>query len=561
MIYEKTKAKEIVHEKDELKDAVYKTLEQMSTIVGATLGPGGRPVLIERDGQAPLITKDGVTVAKSLGVAEARNNVIIESAKEICINTAKEAGDGTTTAIVLADAIVKAGQNFISNHAKYNPQLIMRELNNLYKDEIVPFIKDHSEKADTETILRNVALISANGDEEIAELAVEAVMAAGDDGVVLFEEAQGKDSYLDDVEGFVVTNGLTDIGQLANIFINDEEGQQNLMDGGLILLYDGTISSLDVMGAVQDAIEGTDYMGKPIIVMAHKFTDNVLDRFAKTVREGYNIVPLRTPMSGLKNSRTILLHDLAAYTGAEIMDIDKIKNFELEHFGDFDGARINMFESFIVAEPDQRQVDIRINELKKMLEDSPDEYSQMHLRSHISRLTGGIATLFVGGATSFEIRERKDRAEDAVEAVRSAISEGVVAGGCYMHQLIKKHVMGLKNYKASYDILVKALDAPIELLLLNCGEDPVEVLKEFEKQNKKRPMIFDAQAHAFIDPIAGGIIEPAKVCRVGLGNALSVASLLITLGGIVVVPRDAGLENQLAMQKSAFQDMMGGVGG
>ena len=168
MIYEKTKAKEIVHEKDELKDAVYKTLEQMSTIVGATLGPGGRPVLIERDGQAPLITKDGVTVAKSLGVAEARNNVIIESAKEICINTAKEAGDGTTTAIVLADAIVKAGQNFISNHAKYNPQLIMRELNNLYKDEIVPFIKDHSEKADTETILRNVALISANGDEEIA---------------------------------------------------------------------------------------------------------------------------------------------------------------------------------------------------------------------------------------------------------------------------------------------------------------------------------------------------------------------------------------------------------
>lgn len=559
MIFEKTKAKDIISEQDTLREAVSETLKQMARIVGATLGPGGRPVLIERDGMAPLITKDGVTVAKALGVAKAERNIIIESAKEICINTAKEAGDGTTTAIVLANAIVEAGQEFLKQNPKYNPQRIVNELNQLYKNELVPFIARSAQKAGAETILQSVARISANGDEELSKLTVEAVLAAGDDGVVLLEEAQGKECYLETVDGFVLTNGLKEIGQLADIFINDQKNQQNVMERGLVFLYDGTISSLDVPAKIQEAVEGTEYYGKPIIVVAHKFADNVIDRFAKTVRGGYNIIPVVTPMSGLKNSRTILLKDMAAYTGATIMDPEKIDRFGIDDFGDFDSARVNMFETFIVAEPDEKLVSRRVEELKQIIKDSPDEFSRMHLRSHISRLTGGISTLFIGGATNFEIRERKDRAEDALEAVRSAIAEGIVPGGCAMQQAMKRHIQGLETFKPAYQILVAALDAPLNLLLSNCGETPDDIIALLAKEQGMK--IFDAENHVIVDPYQAGIIEPAKVCRVSLGNALSVASLLITLGGIVVVPRDTGLENQIAMHKQAFNDMMNASAG
>lgn len=555
MIYEKTKAKDIISDNDQLKSAVSETLRQAATIVGATLGPGGRPVLIERDGMPPLITKDGVTVAKSLGLAEAEKNIIIESAKEICVNTAKEAGDGTTTAIVLANAIVEAGQEFLFQNKQYNPQRIVNELNQLYKEHIVPLIDEKANKDIDENMLRQVAMISANGDKEIADLAVEAVMSAGDDGVVLFDEAQGKASYLDAVEGFVITNGLKAVGQLGSVFINDEENQQNIMEKGLIFLYDGTISSLDVPARIQELIEGTEFFGKPIILVAHKFTDNVIDRIAKTYRGGYNIIPCVTPMSGLSNSRTILLKDIAAYTSASIMDKESIENMELDDFGDFDSAHSNMFETIISAVPDEHRIEQRVHELKKLCEDAPDDFSKMHLRAHISRLTGGISTLFIGGVTNFEIRERKDRAEDAVEAVRSAIAEGVIPGGCSLQQQIKQHIKDMKDAPKSYSILIDALDAPLKLLLSNCGYQHEEIIPKLKNGN-----IFDAYNHKIVDPFKAGIIEPAKVCRVSLANALSVASLLITLGGIVVVPRDIGLENQLAMQKQTFSEMMAAQG-
>ena len=328
MLYQKTKAKQIISDPKVLHDSVLQTINQMARIVGATLGPGGRPVLIERDGLAPLITKDGVTVAKSLGVADAQQNVIIESAKEICINTAREAGDGTTTAIVLADAIVQAGQKFLQNNEKYNPQKMINELKSLYTKEIVPLIAKHSKSADTEELLKQVAKISANGDEEIAAVAVSAVMDAGEDGTVLIEEGNGPETVIDSVDGFCVTSGLKEFGHLATLFMNDEAGQQNKMENGLVFLYDGTINDLSVPSRLQQAIEGTEMYGMPIIIVAHDFTDDVVDKIAKTKKGGYNIVPVKTPMSGLKNSRSILLRDIAAYTGATIADTGNIKDLE-----------------------------------------------------------------------------------------------------------------------------------------------------------------------------------------------------------------------------------------
>jgi chaperonin GroEL len=562
-LYERSKAKSITHNREVLRDITSSTLDRMATIVGATLGPGGRVVLIERDSLSPLITKDGVTVAKSLGVENAEANIIIDAAKEICLKTAKEAGDGTTTAIVLANAITKQGLAFLEKHPKYNPQRMVNELNNVYQNIVVPWLKANAIKVEGEEQLVHVATISANGDREIAEAAVKAVMAAGEDGHVLIEEAQGNQLKVETMDGFIVTSGLKDLGAVGRLFINDRSFQQVKMDRGLVFLYDGSLNDLKVPGAIQQAIEGTEYFGLPVAVFAHGFSDIVIDAFAKTTKGGYTVVPVKTPMTGVANSRSSFLLDMSAYTGATVYDPGTLDKFITEDniagFGTFDTAKIGMYESVVQAIPDADKIDARLAELKHLMEVAPSDFDKMHIKAAIGKLTGGISTIWVGGGSELEAREKRDRVEDAVEAVKSAIAEGIVPGGCAV-QLTLSYI--LKNHpdkKPSWDIMVQALTEPFNLLLSNCGENTEDVWPLLEKeylQDSLPSIVFDANAHEVVDPMIAGIIEPAKVCRVTIGNALSVASLLVTLGGIVVSPRNAGLEQQLELSKGAFKEMM-----
>jgi chaperonin GroEL len=523
----------------------------MAAIVGSTLGPGGRAVLIERDGQPPLATKDGVTVAKSLGVNKAEYNTIIEACKEICINTAKDAGDGTTTAIVLADAITQHGQSFVIGNKKYNPQRIVNELEDLYDDVIVPYIKDRSTPVDSDSKLRSVATISANGDKRIANVVVDAVLAAGDDGHIIIEEAQGDEMRVETLEGYIITSGLKEIGQLGPMFINDRTNQQCKMDNGYVFLYNGTINDLKSLAFVQEAIEGTELYGSPLMIIAHDFADTVLDTIAKNVKGGITICPVKTPRSGLPNSRSVFLEDMSAYTGAKIFDPSNVEDLDSDDFGKFVFAKSNTYETLLIAESDADVIDHRIKELKALEDNCLSELDKMHVRANIAKLTGGISTIFVGGVSDLKVRERKARVEDAVEAVRSAIAEGIIPGGCLVQlelaNLIENHV----DRKESWIIMINALREPFKLLLTNCGEDHDEILASLPEGK-----VFDANNHTVVDPFDAGIIEPAKVARVAIGNALSVASLLITCGGIVCVPRDSQLENQLAMSKQAFKDMM-----
>ncbi len=569
MIYEKSKAKSITTNRAAIRKIVSDTITEMADIVGATLGPGGRCVILERDGMSPLVTKDGVTVAKTLGMANAEANIVIESAKEICLRTAKQAGDGTTTAIVLASAITKNGLAFLDTNPKYNPQRMVSELNNLYSSIIVPFLKQHAKPAKERHELINVATISANGDTVIAAAAVEAVIAAGEDGQVLIEEADDAGIRVETIDGCIVTSGLKDVGSIGLAFINDRSGQQAKMDNGVVFLYDGTMNDLKVPAAIQQAVEGKDLYGKPIVIFAHGFSDIVLDKFAKTTKGGYMVVPVKTPLGGVANSRSMFLYDMAAYTGAKVVDpgtLDfHISEEDLEEtFGAFISAKINMFETFITSEIDHNAIEERIAELKSVMLVAPSDRERMFARAAISKLTGGVSTIWVGGGSELEAREKKARVEDAVEAVRSAIAEGIIPGGCGVHLVLSDLIARHPNYVQSWDIMVKALRAPFAMLLSNCGEDFADIWNALEQHivGRQSPprFIFDANAHRIVDPEAAGIIEPAKVCRVSLGNALSVASLLITLGGIVVVPRDFGLENQLALSKQAFQDMMAGGG-
>jgi len=554
-LYEKSKAKDIIADKERLASIVSKTLDIMATSVGSTLGPGGNAVLIERDGLPPLATKDGVTVAKALGMDKAENNIIIEAAKEICINTAKDAGDGTTTAIVLANAIVKHGQNFVRENAKYNPQRIVNDLEDVYEDVIVPYIKKQSRPVDNEDKLKNVATISANGDLRIANVVVEAVLSAGDDGKVLIEEAQGNQMRVENIDGYIITSGLKELGQLGPMFINDKTNQQVKMDNGYVFLYNGSINDLKVTAYIQDAIEGTEMYGSPLIIMAHDFADSVMDKLALNIKGGITLCPVKTPRSGLPNSRTIFLEDMAAYTGGRVIDPSNIDEMDETVFGQFTFAKCNMYETFITSLSDPNDIESRLNELKAIEDSCFSDMDKMHVRANIAKLTGGISTIYVGGVSDLQVRERKARVEDAVEAVRSAIAEGYIAGGCKVQielaKLIEKH----PAYKPSWNIMVQALKEPFRLLLENCGESFDAIYPLI-----KGDTIFDANLHKLVNPYEAGIIEPAKVARVAIGNALSVASLLITLGGIVVTPRDSGLENQLAMSKQAFKDMMASQG-
>lgn len=569
MIYERSKAKKIIVKKDVVKELVHNTISDMAAIVGATLGPGGKPVLIERDTLSPLITKDGVTVAKSLGVDNAEANIIIDAAKEICLKTAKEAGDGTTTAIVLANSITKHGLNFLDSNPKYNPQRVINELNDLYNSVITPYLKANAIKAKGREDLVHVATISANGDKNIAEAAVDAVLAAGEDGHVLIEEAQGNQLRVETMDGFIVTSGLKDIGAVGRLFINDRGNQQVKMDRGLVFLYDGSLNDLKVPGAIQQAVEGTELYGLPIMVFAHGFADVVIEAFGKTTKGGYTVVPVKTPMSGVANSRSSFLLDMSAYTGANVYDPGTIDNFintdNSSGFGAFDNAKVGMYESVVQAVPDSDAVDSRLAELKHLMEVAPSDFDKMHIKAAIGKLTGGISTIWVGGGSELEAREKRDRVEDAVEAVKSAIAEGIVPGGCAVQLTLAYIINSHPNKKPSWSIMATALTEPFDLLLNNCGENTQDVwpLIEAEYINQKGlpSKVFDANQHLIVDPLKAGIIEPAKVARVTIGNALSVASLLTTLGGIVVAPRNAGLEQQMELSKGAFREMMSSATG
>jgi chaperonin GroEL len=565
VIYQKSKAKSSIADQKELNDIVSRTLSHMAEIVGRTLGPGGRPVIIEREDLAPLATKDGVTVAKALGAAISEENIIIDAAKEICINTAKEAGDGTTTAIVLADALVKNGQKFLTANPKCNPQQVIRELQNAYNKVICPLLADLSIDAKTEEQLLQVATISANGDADIAAAAVEAVMDAGDDGTVLIVEGQDNKTVVETAEGYVITTGLKELGQIGPAFINDNAAQAVNMDSGRILLYNGMLNDLTVPSMIQDALtdEHGQSDGKPIIVLAHGFSDTVLEVFAKHTKGGQTVLPLKTPRSGLPNGGHIFMNDMAAYTGGRVYDPGNISELDEMDMGTFTSATSNMYESFIDGDGEQVDVDNRIVELKAIMESALGELDKHHLRAHIAKLTGGVSTVVVGGSSDLEIREKKGRVEDAVEAVRSAIAEGVVPGGCSMQVLIEGRLSVHPDKTPAWQILIDSLSAPFNLLLSNCGEDIDSVRVAYSPiaakaiQARSLPdQVFDANSHTLVDPIQAGIIEPAKVCRVSIGNALSVAGLLTTLGGIVVVPRDVTMEQQKELADHAFKSMM-----
>lgn len=527
---------------------VLNAITDLAGIVGATLGPGGRPILIERENAPPLSTKDGVTVARAYRASGTIERVVSDAAKEVCERTVRLAGDGTTTAVVLASDIVESGQLFLDKHPEYSPQRVSRELKQIYQEKIKPQIISFSRplsglsEEESEKAIRHVALVSANHDEEIADAVAKAVSSVGEDGMVTAEEGAGAETRVEYSEGFSFMSGLHDLGPAAGpSFVNRQDfGDCRIDTGAYVALYDGEINDIGTIAPLMEKVamltdENGHHIKAAMVVFAHRFSDFVLKTFAQNFRRGtLTIVPVITPRNGQAVGRSQFLHDLAAYCDGHVFDAQGTTLNEAvpSMLGTIDSIKIGRSEGVILGEPVLERVDQRIEELKAQMSDpATSEFDREMIRYRIGRMTGGVATIYAGGASALEAKERHARVVDAISAVRSAIQQGVVPGG---GATLAKISYSMNNGVES--ILGEAILAPFYRILENVGlqvTDIREILPKIGPNESGKFMVYDALSQELVDWWEAGILDPARVTLSALENALSVAQLLMTLGGVI----------------------------
>ncbi len=574
--YKKTKsaAKIVVHDPEVLKRKTLAVMKVISDIVGSTLGPSGRPVLIERQeyGLPNILTKDGVTVFRSLGFRDPVSHAIMESARDASTKTVAKAGDGTTTATVLSYGIIKNLIDLCETNRDITPQGATRELERLMNELIIPFVDKSTIKDMSQKDAWVVANVSANGDTKLADAVIECFDIAGNDGAIIITEESGPSGYsVEHIEGYSIEMGYEESTlKFQNLFINDRGNNRIVLDKPVFLLYNQPLTDpnacQEIMEAMGNAWANWDKIGlkekftQNIVVVAPQFSESVLGIFGSNTANpnALNIVPLVCTKTGVQNSEIHFLEDLAAVTGAAIFDpISKplvdgtlrdlgygIKRIE---FGRFKTTIQGLCEPEIVKE--------RAEELRQALKNAVSQYDAHFLEDRIARLNGGIAKLKVKGSSSGEIREKKDRAEDAIAAVRGALKEGCLPGGGWaLAQLSQSTEEGVVFRK----VLKPALLFPIQKLLENCGynQRDADVLVNRIIEESKNGKVFDAVKREFIDP-KEGLLDSTPAVLEALRNSLSISSILGTLGGIVVFERDDDLERAEASDSSHFMKSVG----
>lgn len=548
-MWTKGQSKLVVPMNTELQKKIIASLGLLSRIVGNTMGPSGRPILIEREGLPCLATKDGVTVAKAVNLSDAIDNTIIESVKEVAERTGRQAGDGTTTSIVLAEAIVRHGSAWLSQNPRVSPQKFLRDMLKDFNNAIKPAIAGASIPVESQETIRHVALMSANGDEIVADAVVEAILTSGDDGAILLEESSGKDTRSTVQLGFAMNKGLDFLGSLASVFINNEKDLECVLDRPIVFIFNGTLRDVNTITSIVSQNLGSGDV-RPMIFVAHDFSDDVKSLFAINFKQGtMKMIPVMTPRDGTPMGKDLIMQDLAAYTNGRIFDPTSAKGAQLKDLGDCDKFRMSRWQTVFIGEPDQEAVAKRIEDIKAQLEHVAGDIDAEIYRERIARLTGGVTTIYVGGFSDLEVREAKARVEDAVCAVRSALKQGVVPGGATT--LLKLSKLQI------HPVLQKALEEPINRLLDNAGLKD-EITSIVEAIGNSEGKVYNVLIHEMVDPWEDGIIDPAKVIESAISNALSVAGMLVTLGGVIVVPRDTNLETQAALSQVAFNNMMNG---
>ena len=523
-------------------------VDVLANAVKVTLGPKGRNVVIEKSFGAPRTTKDGVTVAKEIELADKFENMGAQMVREVASKANDVAGDGTTTATVLAQAIVREGMKRVS--AGMNPMDLKRGIEKA-SAEVVSDLAHHSKKVSTNDEIAQVGTISANGDETVGAMIAEAMQRVGNEGVITVEEAKSLETELDVVEGMQF-----DRGYLSPYFITNPDKMVAELDDPMILLHESKLSSLQPMLPILEAVVQSQ---KPLLIIAEDVDGEALATLVvNKLRGGLKIAAVKAP--GFGDRRKAMLQDIAVLTGGQVISEDlgiKLENVSLDMLGTAKRVNISKDDTTIVdGVGAKEEIEARVAQIRRQIEDTTSDYDREKLQERLAKLAGGVAVIKVGGATEIEVKERKDRVDDALNATRAAVEEGIIAGGgtALLRAAQNIDVKGVNDdEQAGIDIVRKALEAPVRQISENAGVEGSVVVNTIVAQKEKN-FGFNAQTEEYGDLVDMGIIDPAKVVRSSLQNAASVAALLITTeAAIAETPKDDA--------PAAGMPDMGGMGG
>ena len=527
-------------------------VDSLANAVKVTLGPKGRNVVIDKKFGAPTVTKDGVTVAKEIELEDAVENMGAQMVKEVASKTSDIAGDGTTTATVLAQSIVSEGLKNVTAGA--NPMDIKRGI-----DKAVIHVLDHlkglSKEVSKKEEISQVGTISANNDLSIGSLISDAMEKVGNEGVITVEEAKSMDTFLETVEGMQF-----DRGYLSPYFVTNAESMEVELESPMILLHEKKISNMKELLPV---LEKVVQAGKSLLIIAEDVEGEALATLVMNkLRGSFKVAAVKAP--GFGDRRKEMMQDIAILTGATVISEDqgyKLENADLSYLGEARTVSIDKDNTTIVeGKGDQKSVLARVNEIKVQIEKTSSDYDREKLQERLAKLSGGVAVLNIGAATEVEMKEKKARVEDALHATRAAVKEGIVPGGGVallraIDSIKSKGMVGDEAIGA--DILKRALEGPIRQIIANAGLEESVIVNEIKKNNKQS-YGYDARDEKFVDMIKTGIIDPTLVTRTAVQNAASVAGLLLTTEAVI-----SDKPEPAAPAAPAMPDMggMGGMGG
>ena len=533
-------AKEILFDSP-MRDRLMSGIEAVASAVASTLGPSGRTVLIEQEYGNTLITKDGVTVAKSIDLADKVENVGASLIKSIASKTNDQAGDGTTTSTVLAAEMAREGVKSV--RTGINPIHIKKGIDKAVEDTIALLTED-AKPITTKEEIAQVASISANDDTELGNIIADAIEKVGNNGVITVEESQTTDTYVTYVEGMQF-----DRGYISPIFCNDRENFKVEYSNPLILLYDGVISSDNDIFPI---LEMVNRKQTPLLIVADDVTDAALTTLVMNSARGV-IQACAVKAPGFGDRRKDLMQDLAILTGAHFISPstgDSLARATFEDLGRCKTVKVSSKSTIIIdGDGNESEIDERVNQLQHMIATTPNSYDKEKLQERLAKLAGGIAVLSVGATTEIELKEKKHRVEDAVNATRASIEEGVVPGGgtelCQISATLNKKArkIACEAEKIGYEIVVKALEKPIKQIAENAGMDGVVIADKCKHSRKGTG--FDALHSKWCDMLSSGIMDPVRVTKSALTNAASVVALVLTSSAVVTtIPEKAKDSNE-----------------
>jgi len=505
----------------EARTAMKSGVDQLANAVKVTLGPKGRNVVIEKKFGAPTITKDGVTVAKEIELSDPRENLGAQMVREVASKTSDVAGDGTTTATVLAQSIITEGIKNVTAGA--NPMSIKRGID-AAKDAIVAHIKTQSKDLPDTTQIAQVATISANHDHEIGNKIAEAMEKVGKDGVITVEESKTAETYLEFVEGMQF-----DRGYLSPYFVTNSESMDAELEDPYVLIYDKKISSMkDLLPLLEKVVQ----TGRPILLIAEDIEGEALATLVvNKLRGTFKVLAVKAP--GFGDRRKAMLEDIAVLTGGTMISEEqgyKLENANLDYLGTCKRVVSDKDNTTIVGGAGEAdRIKARINEIKVQIEKTSSDYDKEKLQERLAKLSGGVAVLYAGAPTEVEMKEKKARVEDALHATRAAVEEGIIPGGGVA---LLRAVEALDNVKVSEEQMVgvkimrRALEEPIRQIATNAGLEASIVVQKVREG--KGDFGYDAHNNEYVNMFKAGIIDPAKVARVAVENAASIAGLLLT---------------------------------